>query len=134
MNDELRQRSDELNVANAFLESVLTSLRSGVAVVDRDLKLLSWNRQAEDLWGVRAEEAQGRHFLNLDIGLPVERLRPPLRACLHGEGPAQQVTLDAVNRRGKSILCQVTCTPLLGGNRETRGAIVLMDEVPDSKP
>jgi two-component system CheB/CheR fusion protein len=130
INDELRQRGDELNLANAFLGSVLRSLQSGVAVVDRELKLLAWNRQAEELWGIRADEVSGNHLLNLDIGLPVAQLRPALRACLAGESEVQQVVLDAViNRRGRPIRCQVTCTPLHGATDEIRGAIILMDEL-----
>ncbi len=82
INDELRQRSDDLHSANAFLGSVLGSLRSGVAVFDRDLTVLSWNSPAQDLWGLRADEVLGHHLFNLEIGLPVERLRPLLRACV----------------------------------------------------
>ena len=133
MNDELRQRGEDLNSMNAFLESVLTSLRGGVAVVDRELRLLAWNGQAEELWGIRGEEARGRHLLNLDIGLPVERLRPLLKTSLGGDGGRQMLTLESVNRRGKPIQCEVTCTPLRGPNGDVRGAIVLMEESGDGK-
>jgi two-component system CheB/CheR fusion protein len=128
INDELRLRGDELNAANAFLQSVMTSLRGGVAVVDRELRLLAWSRHAEELWGLRLGEVSGQHLLNLDIGLPVERLRPALKACLSGDSAIEQVVVDAVNRRGKTIRCTVTCTPLMGGQNEVRGAILLMEE------
>jgi len=131
MNDELRQRGEDLNSMNAFLDSVLTSLRGGVAVVDRELRLLAWNVQAEELWGIRGEEARGRHLLNLDIGLPVERLRPLLKTSLGGDGGRQMLTLESVNRRGKPIQCEVTCSPLRGPNGDVRGAIVLMEESGD---
>lgn len=132
MNEELRQRSDELNQVNMFLESILASLVGGVVVVDRDLMVLVWNDRAEDLWGLRADEAQDRHFFNLDIGLPVEQLRSPIKACLGGESN-QDTTLDAVNRRGKSIRCKVLCTPLRGPGKEIRGVIMLMEPVPEEK-
>lgn len=128
MNDELRQRGDDLNSANAFLESVLTSLRSGVAVVDQELRVMAWNSRAEDLWGLRQGEVNGKNLLNLDIGLPVERLKLMLRSCLNGEGEDQMVTLDAINRRGKSIRCEVACTPLRGQDADVRGAILIMNE------
>jgi two-component system CheB/CheR fusion protein len=128
MNDELRQRGQDLNQVNAFLESVLTSLKGGVAVVDRELRLLAWNPQAEDLWGIRGEEARGHHLLNLDIGLPVARLQPLLKTSMSGDAGPQVVTLDAVNRRGKPIRCEVTCTPLRGVDGDVQGAIVLMEE------
>jgi two-component system, chemotaxis family, CheB/CheR fusion protein len=133
MNDELRQRGEDLNSANAFLESVLASLRGGVAVVDRELRLLAWNAQAEELWGIRGGEARGSHLLNLDIGLPVERLRPMLKTSIGGDGTSQALTLEAVNRRGKSIWCDVTCTPLRGADGDVRGAIVLMEESHDGQ-
>jgi two-component system CheB/CheR fusion protein len=134
MNDELRQRGDDLNSANSFLESVLTSLKGGVAVVDRDLTVLAWNSRAEDLWGLRESEVSGHHFLNLDMGLPVDRLKPMLKSCFGGEADGGTILLDAVNRRGKPIRCEVTCTPLLGSEQEVQGAIVLMEEAgPDGK-
>ena len=91
INDELRQRSDELNTVNAFLESILTSLRGGVVVVDQELKVLVWNDKADELWGLRADEAVGRNLLGLDIGLPVERLKQPMRDCLNGEPQVHRV-------------------------------------------
>jgi two-component system CheB/CheR fusion protein len=129
INDELRQRSDDLNLANAFLESVLASLSGGVVVVDRELRLLGWNRQSEELWGLRADEVEGKHLLNLDIGLPVQQLRQPLRACLAGESEPWVGTLDAVNRRGKAIRCQIHCSPLIGAHEDIRGAILLAEVV-----
>ena len=133
INDELRQRGDELNSANAFLQSVMTSLRGGVAVVDRELRLLAWSRHAEDLWGLRSDEVTGHHLLNLDIGLPVERLHSALRACLAGDSPMQQIVLEAINRRGKKIRCEVTCTPLLGVASDVLGAILVMQEPSDGR-
>jgi two-component system CheB/CheR fusion protein len=138
INEELRQRSDELNNVNAFLESILTSLRGGVTVVDADLKVLVWNENADELWGLRADEVVGHHFLNLDIGLPVERLKQPLRECLAGQRQFTEMQLDATNRRGKTIRCRVTCSPLLGPNHAIRGAIVMMEDldaqsIPDSR-
>ncbi|MDF1506362.1 PAS domain-containing protein, partial [Roseisolibacter sp. H3M3-2] len=129
INDELRVRSDELNQANAFLESVFTSLRAGVAVLDRGLRVLVWNRQAEELWGVRHEEAEHAHFLNLDIGLPVAQLAQPIRACLAGDLPGHDGVLPATNRRGRAIACHVRVFPLVSRTREEpHGVIVLMEE------
>jgi two-component system CheB/CheR fusion protein len=129
INDELRVRTDELNVANSFLQSILASLRSAVVVVDPKTNVVNWNAHAGEMWGLRAEDVQGVPFLNLDIGLPVEQLKAPLRDCLVGEVDFQEIVVDAVNRRGKRIKCQIVCTPLLGDNKERTGALLLMGEV-----
>jgi two-component system CheB/CheR fusion protein len=128
INEELRQRSDELNRSNGFLESVLTGIRSGVVVLDRELRVIAWNQRSEDLWGLRADEVRGENFLNLDIGLPLESLRSGIRACLNGEREHTEATLPATNRRGRSILCRVTGTPLRAVDAHARGVILMMEE------
>jgi two-component system, chemotaxis family, CheB/CheR fusion protein len=130
INEELRQRSDELNEANLFLESILTGMRGGVVVLDRELHVRIWNHRAEELWGLREDEVCGLHFMNLDIGLPTDQLRQPIRACLAGESEVRPMTLAATNRRGKAIECGVTCTPLLSAAGSNRGVILLMEEKP----
>ena len=129
INDELRHRSDELNDVNDFMESILTSLRGGVAVLDTELRIEAWNERAFDLWGVRDDEVRGVHFMMLDIGLPVQMLAKHVRACLQGESPNEEVSVPAVNRRGKSIMCKVTCTPMRRrSDEQIRGVIVMMEE------
>ena len=129
INDELRRRSEELNDVNDFMEAVLASLRGGVAVLDSELRVEVWNEKAFDLWGVRGDEVRGMHFMMLDIGLPVRTLAKPIRACLSGESEREALSLEAINRRGKPITCDVTCTPMRRANGdEVRGVIVLMEE------
>jgi two-component system CheB/CheR fusion protein len=127
INDELRGRTEELNRANGFLQTILTSLRAGVVVVDRQLKVLIWNRRAEDLWGVRADELQNRSLLDLDIGLPVDQL--PIPSFLAGKSDYYEVVLDAINRRGKAIKCLVTSTPFVGLGGDRQGVVLMMEEV-----
>jgi two-component system CheB/CheR fusion protein len=129
INDELRQRSEELNAVNSFLESILTSMRTAVVVVDTDLRVKAWNDQAEDMWGLRTDEVRGKHFSNLDVGLPVDRIRPILGDCISGACETKEVVLAAVNRRGRAIQCRVTCSPLTETGAGIRGAILLMEEI-----
>jgi two-component system CheB/CheR fusion protein len=130
INVELRDRSEDLNRSNAFLASVLSGVRSSVVVLDRELHVIAWNERSEDLWGLRHEEVQGQNFLNLDIGLPTDQLRTSIRACLAGEKEFTDGTVTATNRRGRSITCRVTSTPLLGTSKEVSGVILLMEEQP----
>ena len=128
INEELHQRTEELNQTNAFLHSILGGLHAGVVVLDSKENIISWNHKAEDLWGLRAEEVQGRSLLSLDI-VPVEKVKVATRACLIGESEYEESTLDAINRRGKSIMCRVTCAPIVGANNERHGSILTMEEM-----
>jgi two-component system CheB/CheR fusion protein len=128
INDELRMRTGELDEVNDFLESMLISQNGGLVVIDRDMRITVWNDRSAELWGLRPDEAPGQHFLNVDIGLPVEELKQPIRAVLSGESDGQTLVLDATNRRGKELRCRVGLTPLINRDREVNGVILLMEE------
>jgi two-component system, chemotaxis family, CheB/CheR fusion protein len=128
VNEELRQRTDELHSSNIFLQSVLGSLDSGAVVVNHNLNILIWNHKAEDMWGLRTDEVEGKSLLNLDIGLPVDKLRAIVRPCLNGNSNHNEVVVNATNRRGKAIKCRVTCSPLVALDKGPHGAIILMTE------
>jgi two-component system, chemotaxis family, CheB/CheR fusion protein len=131
-NDELRDRTDELNRVNAFMESTLTSLRMGMVVLDNRLSIQLWNSGANTLWGLHADEVMDFFFFDLDIGLPVEELRAPIRACQSGVSDYQEVVLNAINRRGRVIRCRVVCTPLIIENQQ-QGVILLMEDRTDKQ-
>lgn len=112
------------------MDSILTSLRIGMVVLDVKLSVQLWNDLAGDLWGLRFEEVQGSFFFDLDIGLPVEKLRGVIRACqssISDYSDYQEIELDCVNRRGKVIRCRVICTPLIV-EKLRQGIILLMEE------
>jgi len=127
-NDQLRQRSTEADGANLFLHSVLGSLQTGVTVVDRELQVSIWNSHAEDLWGLRSDEVEGKSFMGLECGLPVGQLAEAIRTCLSVQQTGQEVLLKATNRRGRSFTCRVTINPLQGEKGGCSGAILLMED------
>ena len=92
-----------------------------------------WSHRAEDLWGLRPEKVLGTHLLNLDIGLPIDMLKTPIRSCLSGEEKSVELVLPTTNRRGKQVSCRVTCAPLYTGGGDIRGVIVVMEEVRDQR-
>jgi two-component system CheB/CheR fusion protein len=130
MNDELRDRTSQLDHANDFLESVLGSLRTAVVVVDTELIIQAWNGRADDLWGLRPDEAVGQHLLNLDIGLATDRLRPMIREVLHGGTvDGEPMRVEALNRRGRTVQLAIAASALSGRDNRPAGAIVLMDQL-----
>ncbi|WP_448188019.1 CheR family methyltransferase [Azospirillum sp. sgz301742] len=143
MNEELRSANEELEVANEELrrqgeesgeyrrysESILRGMDVGIIVLDQDLRVRSWNRWGENMWGLRSEEMQGEPFLDLDIGLPVQRLRGELECILDKKVPQQPVILDAMDRRGRPVTCRVRLSPLLYEGKETRGVVLIVEDI-----
>jgi two-component system CheB/CheR fusion protein len=126
MNEEMRIRSLELEEARTFLAGVLASIVAGVVVLDAQLRVRSWNRGAEDLWGLRGQEVIKEPFFGLDFGLAVADLRAVVEDCRASRHRTEPVTLAAVNRIGRTISCSVTCSPL---DDHSDGVVLLMEEL-----
>ncbi|ALV38894.1 chemotaxis protein CheR [Streptomyces sp. CdTB01] len=125
MNEEMRVRTEELDEARTFLEAVLTSIAAGVVVLDQNLRVKSWNRGAVDLWGLRPDEVLDQPFYGLEFGLPTEKLREAIQRCVDSGRRGDPVAVPAVNRLGRTITCQVQCSPFDGHNG---GVVLLMEE------
>ncbi len=125
-NEELRLRTVQVGELNDLMESVLSSLRAGVAVVDPTTTVLAWNAGATELWGLREEEAVGRRLTDLDIGLPLEPILPLVHQQLATVSPDETVRVSAVNRRGRSVDVDVTVSTMRRTGAEATGAILVM--------
>jgi two-component system, chemotaxis family, CheB/CheR fusion protein len=128
MNEEMRVRTAELDEARTFLEGVLSSVAAGVVVLDADLTVRSWNKGAEELWGLRGDEVTNQAFFQLDFGLPTGEVRGIVNDCLASGRRTGPLQVAAISRIGRTITCIVTCSPLKG-NRDGEGAVLLMEEV-----
>ena len=128
MDDELRHRTLELNQMNTFFETTLTTIGLAVAVLDRDQRVQIWNGKARDMWGLTSDEAEDHPLLGLDIGLPLDRVKAPLRAVLTGKSSAEEIIVEATNRRGRDFQCRVRLLPLAHGSDHSVSGVIMMME------
>lgn len=128
INDELRQRTDELNLVAIFLESVLTSLRGAVVVIDTRGVVRIWNPQAERLWGIARRDAMGKTLAALDLRTDFAQLTPCIHAALHGEVDDGARVLPVSAANGDETPYAVSATPLLGPGGSVHGATLLFVE------
>jgi two-component system CheB/CheR fusion protein len=126
-NDQLRNRTEELGQANSFTQSLLTNVSVALIVVDPELQIVLWNAAAKNMWGLDADDVRGKSVLDLEIGLPVDKLADVLRTAVAGGAVPQKVILDAVDRRGKPFRCRVTITPSAGTSPMPFGAVLVME-------
>jgi two-component system, chemotaxis family, CheB/CheR fusion protein len=129
INDTLRERSMELDDARTFLDSLVNSIRLGMVVVDREMRVVVWNRGSEELWGLRADETTGSSFTSLDIGLPLESVRTLIGNAFVDPESCGETVVDAINRRGRPARIRVTCTSFQSPDETVGGALLLMEAV-----
>ena len=132
INDELRDRTAEVNQVNAYIESVLDTLDASVIVVDKSVQVRVWNGLSFQMWGLRAQEVEGRNLLGLDLGFPVDEVTPAIRAALQGQDPKGPFLIEARSPRGHQMRCSARVAALRGPDQLVEGAIILISEVNDS--
>jgi two-component system CheB/CheR fusion protein len=127
INDTLRERSAELADAKTFASSLVNSIQMGMAVVDREMRVVLWNRGCEELWGLRADEIIGTPLQSLDIGLPLDEIKPLIGNAFVDSDATEETTVDAVNRRGRATRIRVTCSAFRSQENSINGALLLME-------
>jgi two-component system, chemotaxis family, CheB/CheR fusion protein len=71
----------------------------------------------------------GTELTGLDIGLPLETVRPLIGNAFVDPDGAGEVTVEAVNRRGRPARVRVTCTSFRSSAGTVGGVLLPMDVV-----
>ena len=126
INDTLRDRSIELHEAQTFLASLVDSIHVGMMVVDREMRVVLWNRGCEELWGLRTDETTGASLTSLDFGLPIDHVKPLIGDAFVDSHATGEVVVDAVTRRGRTARVRVSCSAFRA-SESVQGALLLME-------
>src|SRR5205823_180745 len=116
---QLRTKADELERLRQFSENILESLNDGLAVLDRNGRVVRWNRQMEELHGIRHEEAVGRALHDLFDARLVTLLRDATDGAAY-----YKIPLTTRHQPARRLLVNVGTTPLRDSHAEVAGSIV----------
>ena len=125
---QLRVKADELERMRQFSENILESLNDGLAVLDRNGRVVRWNRHLEELYGVRHEAAVGEA---LDA-LFEPRIVRMIRGAADGaaEGTAHyRVPMSTRHEPARRLLVNLGATPLRDSHAEVVGSIVIVEDI-----
>ena len=123
---ERKRHEVEMTRLRNLLKNIIDSMPSVLVGVDRDERVTQWNREAEKVTGISAEEARGNALSDVFPQLVREmaRVREAIR---DRETKTDQKVAQEV--RGESRLADVTVYPLLSNGAE--GAVIRVDDVTD---
>ena len=120
----LEQKALEVARLKDFSENIVESLNVGVLAIDLEGTVEAWNTRMEQLFGVARNDA---------VGHPLSELLPPeLVQEIATRGDEEQVTGIYKHRlvhQGKSVVINVSITPLVGKSAERIGRLLLFDDV-----
>jgi two-component system, NtrC family, sensor kinase len=125
---QLRLKADELARMREFSDNILESLNDGLAVVNRDDRIVRWNRQLEELYGVRHEDAVGRRLSEVFSSGFFEVLRSARQESREG-GASYRVPLTTRHEPPRRLLVNVATTPLRESDGTVAGTIVIVEDI-----
>ena len=125
---QLRVKADELERLREFSENILESLNDGLAVVDRDDRIIRWNRRLEELYGIRHEDAVAHGLDEIFEPSFLEVLRGARRESPEGAA-FYRVPLLTRHEGARRLLVNVATTPLRDSEGAIAGSIVIIEDI-----
>jgi two-component system NtrC family sensor kinase len=125
---QLRDKADELDRMREFSENILESLNDGLAVVNRDDRIVRWNRRLEELYGIRHEQAVTRRLDEIFEAGFLEVLRSARRESAEGAA-VYRVPLATRHQPVRRLLVNVATTPLRDSDGAIAGTIVIVEDI-----
>jgi PAS domain S-box-containing protein len=121
--------SGEAREREQFIRSVVESLTEGLLVLDREGRVVTWNRALENRYGIALADVQGRHLFDINRAWRSEQLAKPLASLLAGR--TESFVLEAIEhetlRRG-SVVLNLKASLLRHGGRPA-GAVLLIEDI-----
>ena len=125
---QLRNKADEVERMREFSENILESLNDGLAVVNRDDRIVRWNRRLEELYGIRHEGAVSRRLDEIFEPGFLEVLRSARRESPEGAA-FYRVPLTTRQEPARRLLVNLATTPLRDSDGATAGTIVIIEDI-----
>jgi two-component system, NtrC family, sensor kinase len=125
---QLRTKADELERMRQFSENILESLNDGLAVLDRNGRVVRWNRQMEELYGVRHESAVGLALDELFDASLARMIKGPADGS--AEGAAHyRIPMSTRHEPPRRLLVNLGSTPLRDSHADVVGSIVIVEDI-----
>jgi PAS domain S-box-containing protein len=132
---ELRERTRVTSLTaeaidrERYIRSVVESLREGLIALDRDGRVVAWNRAMEQWCGVPGDELMGRELFDVNPNFKHEGVAEPLRQLLRGD--IDEFKLEGVAHetlRGERVAWNIR-GGLIRQGAAPAGAVLLIEDI-----
>jgi PAS domain S-box-containing protein len=112
-----------------YIRSVVESLREGLIALDRDGRIVAWNRAMEQWCGVPGDELMGRALFDVNPNFKHEAVAEPLRRLLRGD--VEEFKLEGVPHetlRGEHVAWNIR-GGLIRQGAAAAGVVLLIEDI-----
>jgi len=129
---ELADASQALKLAKLETDDILRHISSGLLTIDKDGRIIFFNRAAREILGFDGGEARGRDFRDVFYGrMPdlADILAEVLKT--HQQKPRKEI--EITNREGHKIPLGISTSLLIDGSKNIRGVIAIFQDLTETK-
>ena len=131
---EQSQRAERrLRDSEHFTRTIISSVRQGIIVYDRELRYQVWNRFMEEITGLPAEQVLGTWALDVFPHLREYGIDLLLRRALQGEIVQAPDTPFHVPQTGRSGWVGSVYSPHVGPNGSVVGVVAIIHDITERK-
>ncbi|MEA1968187.1 MAG: histidine kinase dimerization/phospho-acceptor domain-containing protein, partial [Thermodesulfobacteriota bacterium] len=123
MAETLDEKIKTVNSRSMELEAVYTSMRDGVMAVDRDEKIITFNRAAAKIFDVPASTLKGKNIHGITRNYDLQKF---LKKALNNASTFED---DIVIQRDKEYLFHVHSTPLYNIWKKQMGTLIIFHDI-----
>ena len=109
-------------------EIIFDSISDGVFTVDKNCRITSFNRAAEQITGFTGDEAVGKHCFDI-FRTEICNKKCALKDTLKNEEKIENIRVTIISREGCEIPISITTTILRDNNNEILGAVEFFRDI-----
>jgi two-component system nitrogen regulation sensor histidine kinase NtrY len=126
MTGDLKNINVELERRGRFVETVLANIAAGVVAVNPAGKITSWNKAAEQMLGVAADQAFGRSYIDVFGAESLRVMREILESVRARESVEREVKIPLPDRLVTAV---VSAAMLTDDEGKTLGVLVFLEDI-----
>jgi PAS domain S-box-containing protein len=131
LQNEIAERQDTeeaLRASSERLRNIIDQSPMGIAIFDRDFKVISWNPSCEKIFGYSRSAIMGQTVLKImdeEVYLQVKSIF----STMEERGEAVRNRNENITSEGRTIFCDWYNTPLTDSNNQVIGMLCLVENV-----
>jgi PAS domain S-box-containing protein len=126
---DLKRAEEDLRKSEARLQLQINRMPIAHILWDSQFRVLSWNPAAERMFGYTEQEALGKHPYDLIVPPAAQpQVDAIWRRLLEGDAAAQSVNAN-LTRKGRTIICQWSNTPIKESDGTVVGVLSMAEDI-----
>lgn len=114
-------------------EALIRSISSFLIGVDSDGLITTWNRVAEDLFGIESEKVKGLHFAECGCLWEWEKIKAGICQCLESRKPVRVDDVVFTQQNGKSGFLGIILNPMSVEGTDQTGFLLMGADITNRK-